>query len=602
MRKKPPKRLPRWLPPDAVAREYTALLIAYVDDLREMTEKLFIPALPSIERQAGIVTDGWTEGVDDLTKMLSIAIDKENKFNFEALTLDIGQKTSTWNSKEWQKTLRAAFGVNTLNYEPWLNDQLKSFQKENLSLITSLKDKALTDVETLTQRGVRQGLRHEQIAKQIREVYGATASRAKLIARDQVSKLNGNLTQLRQQDIGVKEYTWRGVGDQRERSTHVAHNNKVFKWSEPPADTGHPGQDFQCRCWPEPILDDIFNYVSTPPQGVQPTPVPPPVVIVPPKKGPQKGVQPEWLKKKPPVFAPPLPAADVVIPKPVPKTAVKVVKPPVVPMAQPIVPPVIHRTPWDIQQGSGKRRTTIRPAALPSKVVPRVKPSRPPSADNFVAPAINNNQEAYDAVKHLDHDGVFELLKKYGIQSNLDDKVLQSEISITDYREVAASIVHNFRGMRAGDIGRRMQTLKIENFSQEYRHAYGTCTNQGHVKLNRKTMMDPLSARRIASDVDDGYLSRGCYGWKGVLDHEIGHAFTMRTIETKAVGAPQQFKDALKQLEGTSGSRIGSGISRYAMVNMDETIAEGWAEYLNNPKPRPLARLIGEAVDALKNY
>ena len=46
-------------------------------------------------------------------------------------------------------------------------------------------------------------------------------------------------------------YVWRTVGDSRVRGSHVARNGQIFAWSNPP-EHGHPGQEPNCRCWPEP--------------------------------------------------------------------------------------------------------------------------------------------------------------------------------------------------------------------------------------------------------------------------------------------------------------------------------------------------------------
>jgi len=45
-------------------------------------------------------------------------------------------------------------------------------------------------------------------------------------------------------------YVWRTKGDDRVRSTHAAREGEVFSWSEPP-EGGHPGEDYNCRCWAE---------------------------------------------------------------------------------------------------------------------------------------------------------------------------------------------------------------------------------------------------------------------------------------------------------------------------------------------------------------
>ena len=36
------------------------------------------------------------------------------------------------------------------------------------------------------------------------------------------------------------------------RVSHAGNNGKIFAWDNPPP-TGHPGEDYGCRCWAEPI-------------------------------------------------------------------------------------------------------------------------------------------------------------------------------------------------------------------------------------------------------------------------------------------------------------------------------------------------------------
>lgn len=78
-------------------------------------------------------------------------------------------------------------------------------------------------------------------------------TRARLIARDQVSKATGELNKLRQREVGVSRYRWTS-GDERVRPDHEANSGKVFEWSSPPS-TGHPGEDVQCRCTAVAIVD-----------------------------------------------------------------------------------------------------------------------------------------------------------------------------------------------------------------------------------------------------------------------------------------------------------------------------------------------------------
>jgi hypothetical protein len=46
-------------------------------------------------------------------------------------------------------------------------------------------------------------------------------------------------------------YIWRTAGDDKVRPSHAANEGERFAWDNPP-DTGHPGEDINCRCVAEP--------------------------------------------------------------------------------------------------------------------------------------------------------------------------------------------------------------------------------------------------------------------------------------------------------------------------------------------------------------
>lgn len=51
-------------------------------------------------------------------------------------------------------------------------------------------------------------------------------------------------------------YIWRTSGDNKVRPSHAANNGRIFAWDNPPA-TGHPGEDFNCRCKAEPYVSKL---------------------------------------------------------------------------------------------------------------------------------------------------------------------------------------------------------------------------------------------------------------------------------------------------------------------------------------------------------
>lgn len=105
------------------------------------------------------------------------------------------------------------------------------------------------------------GLRVEDLAEEIERRAEVSASRAELIARDQTLKLNGQITQARQEAGGISRYVWSTSGDERVREAHAELDGQVFDWSDPPevSDDGrreHPGGDYQCRCVAVPVVEE----------------------------------------------------------------------------------------------------------------------------------------------------------------------------------------------------------------------------------------------------------------------------------------------------------------------------------------------------------
>jgi SPP1 gp7 family putative phage head morphogenesis protein len=58
---------------------------------------------------------------------------------------------------------------------------------------------------------------------------------------------------LRKQEHPTTHYIWRTRGDDKVRSSHAGNNGKIFAWDNPP-ETGHPAQDYGCRCVAEPYF------------------------------------------------------------------------------------------------------------------------------------------------------------------------------------------------------------------------------------------------------------------------------------------------------------------------------------------------------------
>ncbi len=168
------------------------------------------------------------------------------------------QRVNDFNRGQVDRQFSAVLGIPVLRQERWLKEKISAFVTGNVALIKDISDKGIADVQSLLMARVEAGDSNATIAKAIAERLDTTRRRAQFIARDQVARLNGKLTELRQKEAGVSQYIWRAITDGATRASHLRNNAKTFRWDDPP-ETGHPGEDFQCRCTAEPVLDEFVS-------------------------------------------------------------------------------------------------------------------------------------------------------------------------------------------------------------------------------------------------------------------------------------------------------------------------------------------------------
>ena len=157
----------------------------------------------------------------------------------------------------------------------------QSFIAQNVGLISSIAEQYHDRVANIIWSALREGKSTKELSEELQNAFNITRNRARLIARDQVGKLYGQLNQARQTSVGIKQFIWRTVRDDRVRDEHRALEGKRFSWAEG-ANGLFPGQDYQCRCYAEPVLEDILA-----PEEQRPAPP-----EAPPKE-PEKPVQKE---------------------------------------------------------------------------------------------------------------------------------------------------------------------------------------------------------------------------------------------------------------------------------------------------------------------
>lgn len=213
---------------------------------------------PDAETQTTVATAALASWAATLEGFLSRVMGRVAGFMQEAAdaVFRAGRYADAVNKREWLRIIRQAYGVDVLKGEPRLPELLSAWENQNLALIKSLPAQVVDQLRGQMTQGLTFGTDLKTLRQMVMDRTGAAESRAELIARDQIGKLNGQLAQYRQGNAGVKEYIWRTMGDERVRPTHRSFNGKRYSWAKGSPE-GHPGQPIRCRCVADPILPGI---------------------------------------------------------------------------------------------------------------------------------------------------------------------------------------------------------------------------------------------------------------------------------------------------------------------------------------------------------
>jgi len=205
------------------------------------------------------------ERIDDLTKSA------QNKSKWFTKAID------KWSKMETISNVKETLGISSIKYSEEIKGLLDKSSFINSDLIKSLSDDVVNRVRERVKDSLQSGISNRGLMDIIFKSGEVSKGRARLIARDQTAKINGDLTKLRQTELGGKRYFWRTSGDNVVRESHAALNGKVCYWDDSSsysdsvndeerldrdeigAYKGIPGEDYQCRCTAELIVQDLLE-------------------------------------------------------------------------------------------------------------------------------------------------------------------------------------------------------------------------------------------------------------------------------------------------------------------------------------------------------
>ena len=250
------------VPSKQAAIRYNSDLQKLVRAIKKDINTKIVPLIRALEPQYiqdAAVNDGWAS---DIALAFQALVQKWQSLPFTTAANQTAQQfvnnINSTNQSRFVKNAKA-IGIDVFGQSPNMQELLDSTVFENTRLIRTIPDQYLNQVQSIVVTNMKAGLRPSNIVSQLSNQFGITKRRAKLIARDQTSKANGEISKERQGSAGFEFFKWVTAEDSRVRDDHddIADDNigfgvGIYRWNAPPKNNKGqriiPGQEINCRC------------------------------------------------------------------------------------------------------------------------------------------------------------------------------------------------------------------------------------------------------------------------------------------------------------------------------------------------------------------
>lgn len=287
------KRPQRWLYPVAIEHSYATDISAEMKKIVVSTLSRLEKRLPTWMRlnDSAVHVDSPDAELEALLKEVEAEINKmfEAGLGLSAAmdyVASVAERVFGFEEMQWQRQTSVVLGTPLSMDAPWWPEAKKLWVNENHRLIKSLSQEYITKLNTILTTGFQSGWTFEEMVDAIQKLSDKMVGyRARLIARDQVGKLQYAVTRRQFESIGMDGYLWTTARDERVRGnptgkypkaipSHWEMDSLVCKFDDPTvfSETGriwlkrysympmvHPGQAILCRCTCTPYWLPLIN-------------------------------------------------------------------------------------------------------------------------------------------------------------------------------------------------------------------------------------------------------------------------------------------------------------------------------------------------------
>jgi hypothetical protein len=290
------KRPQRWIYPWATEKHYAAAIRAWVRPMRDFFHEYLdknkeavlrgdsaaVPHADSVSatRLDAVPGRGFRLMADTLGGWVGRYIsDTPEGRRMSPVYMGLGKiadNVFNFNETQYEKSAKSSLGIEFPSGEDWWADAKENWKRTNYELFRGQALGYVQGINAATQQAVTGGWSVGVLSEKIKALDDSVShAKANFLARDQIGKLNGEITQRRMEDAGLSMYIWSTGGDERVRESHALMDEGLCRWDDSsvysddggktwkPRPAGavllHPGQDYQCRCTALSYWDELVD-------------------------------------------------------------------------------------------------------------------------------------------------------------------------------------------------------------------------------------------------------------------------------------------------------------------------------------------------------
>lgn len=241
-------------------RPNAGTVAAYRSALVRLIDKMGASAAYWLEAQykSDMAMDAATVDMEALMRRLAERWQLQFDWYAPRIAEKYAQRMQDGTDKAFRQALKDAGWAVTFRPTPAIRAALAERITENVGLIKSISEVYFGKIEKAVREGYAKGRDLKSMTDEIYRLGEVTRNRAAFIARDQASKADSVVQNVRRQELGITKAVWmHSRAGHEPRPSHVAASGKEYEIAKGMLIDGEyiqPGYLINCRCTSKSVL------------------------------------------------------------------------------------------------------------------------------------------------------------------------------------------------------------------------------------------------------------------------------------------------------------------------------------------------------------